>query len=357
MLRREFLLSSSAFIAWAERPHTEDKGRYMDGTINETSIATRTISMSIADEGTGPLVVLCHGFPETKHAWRHQITALARAGYRAVAPDMRGYGKSEAPQQVDQYTVYHSVGDLIALLDALGESEAVIVGHDWGATVAWQAAIMRPDRFRAVVALSVPMMGQPPIPPSKIFPQSDEALFYALYFQEPGLAEGEFERDVALTLSKLIYAASGEAGPRKPGDGTPNPFGMVGRDTGLLPTLPLPAELPDWLPSREFDRLVDTFKASGFTGGLNYYRNLDRNWELQQATSGCTVAVPGLFAIGERDSGLSIPGMDMMIASMGELVPRLLGSHVIAGAGHWLQQERPTEVTMLILSFLKQLEV
>ncbi|WNN49896.1 alpha/beta hydrolase [Siccibacter colletis] len=322
----------------------------------ETSIQTRTINMSILDAGQGPLILLCHGFPETKYSWRHQIDALAQAGYRAVAPDMRGYGDTDAPEHADQYTVFHAVGDLVALLDAIGEKQAVVVGHDWGATIAWQAALLRPDRFRAVVALSVPMMGQPPVPPSKVFPQTEEGLFYALYFQEPNVAKAEFSRDVSLTLRKVIFAASGEAGRREPGDGTPNPFGMVMKSTGLLANLPTPSGLPEWLPNRDFDKLVAAFESSGFTGGLNYYRNLDRNWELQQTQAGQTVTVPALFMIGERDTGLSIPGMDQIIAGMPNLVSDLRGSYVIKEAGHWLQQERPTEISELIIKFLRELK-
>lgn len=323
--------------------------------MRETVIQTRTINMSILDAGQGPLVLFCHGFPETKYAWRHQIDAVAQAGYRAVAPDMRGYGGTDAPEDLVQYTVFHAVGDLVALLDALGEHQAVVVGHDWGATIAWQAALLRPDRFRAVVALSVPMMGQPPMPPSKIFPQTEDALFYTLYFQEPKLADEEFNRDVSLTLRKLMFAASGEAGPRKPGDGTPNPFGMVAKSTGLLASLPTPAKLPEWLPSREFDQLVRAFELSGFTGGLNYYRNLDRNWELQQSSVGQLVQVPAVFMIGERDTGLTIPGMDQIIAAMPNLVPDLRGSYVLQDAGHWLQQERAKEVSELAINFLGEL--
>jgi pimeloyl-ACP methyl ester carboxylesterase len=351
MRRRQFLSFPPFVIALPSIALSTNQ----EASVKETIIQTRTINMSILDAGQGPLILFCHGFPETKYAWRHQINALAQAGYRAVAPDMRGYGGTDAPEHLDQYTVFHAVGDLVALLDSLGEQQAVVVGHDWGATIAWQAALLRPDRFRAVVALSVPMMGQPPVPPSKIFPQTEEALFDTLYFQEPKLAEEEFSRDVSLTLRKLIFAASGEAGRRKPGDGTPNPFGMVVRSTGLLANLPTPARLPEWLPSREFDQLVRAFELSGFTGGLNYYRNLDRNWELLQGCVGQLVRVPALFMIGERDTGFSIPGMDQIIAAMPNLVSDLRGSYVLQGAGHWLQQERPTEVSELTIKFLREL--
>ncbi|OBZ95532.1 epoxide hydrolase [Pararhizobium polonicum] len=351
MRRRQFLSFPPLVIAFPSIALPTNQ----EAPVKETIIQTRTINMSILDAGQGPLILFCHGFPETKYAWRHQINALAQAGYRAVAPDMRGYGGTDAPERLDQYTVFHAVGDLVALLDALGEQQAVVVGHDWGATIAWQAALLRPDRFRAVVALSVPMMGQPPVPPSKIFPQTEDALFYTLYFQEPKLADEEFGRDVSLTLRKILFAASGEAGRRKPGDGTPNPFGMVVKSTGLLANLPTPARLPAWLPGREFDQLIRAFELTGFTGGLNYYRNLDRNWELQQACVGQLVQVPALFMIGERDTGLSIPGMDQIIAAMPNLVPDLRGSYVLQDAGHWLQQERPTEVSELTIKFLSEL--
>lgn len=319
-------------------------------------IETATLKMRILEAGEGPLVLLCHGFPETSHAWRHQVSALAAAGFHAVAPDMRGYGGTDSPDAIGSYTVFDLVADMVALLDALGEEEkAVITGNDWGATVAWQAALMRPDRFRGVVAMSVPMMGQPPVPPTKIFPATPDHLLYVLYFQKPGVAEAEFGQDVGLTLRKILNAASGEAGPRLPGDGTPNPFGMVSRASGLLADLPEVETLPAWLPQADLDVFVEAFKASGFRGGLNYYRNLDRNWELQKALAGLKVEVPALFMAGERDTGLAIPGMREIIAAMPQLAPQLRRSEFVPGAGHWLPQERPEIISEAIIGFIRSL--
>ena len=323
--------------------------------MQQRMIETATLRMNIAEAGEGPLVLLCHGFPETSHAWRHQITALAGAGFHAVAPDMRGYGRTESPDEASAYTVVDLVADMVALVDALGAEQAVIVGNDWGATVAWQAALMRPDRFRGVVAMSVPLMGQPPIPPTKIFPATADHLLYVLYFQQPGSAEAEFERNVEVTLRKIYGAASGEAGPRLPGDGTPNPFGMVSRASGLLADLPESDTLPAWLPKSDLDTFVDAFKASGFRGGLNYYRNLDRNWELQKAFAGLKIEIPALFMAGERDTGLAIPGMREIIGAMPQLAPDLRATQFVPGAGHWLPQERPEIVSRAIIDFVQGL--
>ncbi|HEX6041926.1 alpha/beta hydrolase [Longimicrobium sp.] len=313
------------------------------------------LRMRVTEQGSGPLVLLCHGFPETAYAWRHQLAALADAGYHAVAPDLRGYGGTEGPDRADQYTLFHLVGDVVALLDALDAPRAALVGNDWGATLAWQAALMRPDRVRGVAAMGVPMMGQPPRPPTQLFPATPDALFYTLYFQAPGVAEAELERDVRDSLLRILYAASGDAGPRVPGDGTPNPFSMVSRADGLLAPLPAPASLPSWLAEADLDAFTAAFTASGFGGGLNWYRNLDRNWELQASLAGMRVEVPALYLAGERDPGLAMPGMRQIIDAMPLLVPRLTGAHVIPGGGHWIQQEKPDEVNALLLSFLRSL--
>lgn len=310
------------------------------------------LRMRIADQGTGPMVLLCHGFPESAYAWRHQIKALSAQGYRVVAPDLRGFGGTDAPDAVEAYALQTLVGDMVALLDVLGEATAVIVGNDWGATLAWQAAFLRPDRFSAVAAIGVPMMGQPPVPPTQLFPATDESLFYTLYFQQPGLAEAEFEQDVRTTLLKIFYAASAEAGPRQAADATPNPFAMVSRQDGLLAPLPIPKQSPEWLTPSDLDAFVDDYTKSGFTGPLNLYRNLDRNWHLQKAFAGRTVDVPALYLVGSRDTGLSMPGMRDIIDGQHDLVPQLHDLTFLDDVGHWVPQERPDAVNSALLTFL-----
>jgi len=323
--------------------------------ISHKQLALNDVEMHVAELGEGPAVLLCHGFPETWYSWRHQMAALSENGYRVIAPDLRGYGQTTQPAEIDQYTILHLVGDMVSLLDVLKIDVAVIIGNDWGATIAWQAALLRPDRFRGVVALGVPMMAQPPVPPTRIFPENDVALFYTLYFQAPGIAEEEFGRDVRLTLRKLLFAASGEAGARHEGDGTPNPFGMVPRLGGLLSTLPNPAIFPAWLNEADLDVYVAAFESSGFQGPLNYYRNLDRNRELLAPFNGLQVIVPALFLGGERDPGRVIPGMDKIIAEMTALVPSLRDTVTLSATGHWPQQEQSQRVSAAILAFIRTL--
>lgn len=318
--------------------------------IKHHTLCVNNINLHIAEQGIGPLVLFCHGFPETWYSWRHQLPALAEAGFRAVALDMPGYGLSDRPTSIERYSLINLTGDLVALLEALGEREGVIVGNDWGATVAWQCALLRPDRFRGVVACGVPLMGRAPVKPTRLFPQTDDDWFYTLYFQESGLAEKELAAEVRTALLKILFYASGEAGPRSGGN-TPNPFGMVSKTAGWLASLPVPSSRPSWLSDRDLDVLTEAF-SHGFEGGLNYYRNLDRNWEHQAAFEGLKLEVPALFVQGENDTGRVIPGMDEIIAAMPGLAPQLLDSAILPGAGHWVQQERPQDFNALLLSFL-----
>ena len=268
------------------------------------TIETNGIRMHIAEQGSGPLVVLCHGFPESWYSWRHQLRALAEAGFHAVAPHMRGYGQTDRPQEIDKYSLFHLVGDMIGLIDALGAEQAVIAGHDWGAPVAWHAALMRPDRFRAVIGLSVPFRPRGPVAPTTVMPQRDDAVFYQLYFQTPGVAEAEFERDVTRTIRSMLYGASGDA-PRREGAAADG-IGMVPRQGGFLSGRTPPAPLPAWLTEADIDFYAGEFARSGFRGGLNWYRNIDRNWELLAAYAGAQVRVPVQY---QRSQPREHPGL------------------------------------------------
>ncbi|MGY3617767.1 alpha/beta fold hydrolase [Bradyrhizobium sp. USDA 10063] len=323
----------------------------------ERSLKTNGISLNVVEQGHGPFVLLCHGFPESWYSWRHQISALADAGFHVVAPDMRGYGKSDRPEAIDQYTMFHLVGDLVGLLDGLEASTAVIVGHDWGANIAWQAARMRPDRFRAIVSLSVPFRPRSPARPTSLMPQSADAQFYQLYFQEPGVAEAEFEKDPRLTLRAMLYGGSGEgvAAIRASAatSGRAHGVGMVPRTGGWLPSSAPP--LPSWLSEADLDVYAGEFARSGFRGPLNYYRNIDRNWELMAAFEGTKVTVPALYIAGDHDMVVAFPGAAEQIANMKQDVPLLREVQMLAGCGHWTQQERPAEVSAAVIEFLRGL--
>jgi pimeloyl-ACP methyl ester carboxylesterase len=322
--------------------------------IKHRFVEANGLRMHLAEAGQGPLVVLCHGWPESWYSWRHQLVALAEAGYHAVAPDQRGYGQTDKPEPIDQYTLMHLVGDIVGLLDALGEPTAVIAGHDWGAPVAWHAALLRPDRFRAVIGLSVPYRPRGSTRPTTVMPQTADAQFYQLYFQQPGVAEAEFERDPRSTLLQVLYGGSGDAsrGVRVPGAGE---AGMVPRAGGFLRGRGMPAALPKWLTEADLDFYAGEFKRSGFRGGLNWYRNIDRNWELFAPWSGAQVTVPALYMVGDRDLVMAFRGMDKLLPALRQFVPQLRETIVLPGCGHWTQQERPAEVNAAMIAFLKAL--
>ncbi len=321
--------------------------------LEHRAIETNGIRMHIAEQGSGPLVVLCHGFPESWYSWRHQLPALADAGFHAVAPDMRGYGQTDRPHEIDQYTLFHLVGDMVGLLDALDAESAVIAGHDWGAPVAWHAALLRPDRFRAVIGLSVPYRPRGPVRPTTVMPKTDDAVFYQLYFQEPGVAEAELERDPRATIRQLAYMASGDARGEA---ASPNPagVGMVPRAGGFLGGVEAPP-LPPWLTEADIDYFAGEFARTGFRGGLNWYRNIDRNWELLAPYAGALVTVPALYVAGDRDLVVAFRGMDQLIPNLKKFVPALRQTIMLSGCGHWTQQERPREVNAAMVEFLKGL--
>ncbi|MDO8614883.1 MAG: alpha/beta hydrolase [Dehalococcoidia bacterium] len=314
--------------------------------IQHRTIHTNGISMHIAEAGEGPLVVLIHGFPELWYSWRHQLPALAAAGYHAVAPDVRGCGGTDAPPEIEAYSLREMTADMAGLLDALGEEQAVVAGHDWGAPIAWHCALLYPDRFRAVAALSVPFVRRSPAPPTQMFKAIfRDKFFYMLYFQEPGVAEAEFETDVRRSLRIFMYAASGDA---------PRGLGLMGKpkDARLFDGMPDPGEkLPAWLSEEDLDAYTEALQRSGFRGPLNRYRNMDRDWEELAELAGAQIKQPALFIGGDRDPVLRFTPSDAMKAT----APNLRKIVMLPGCGHWTQQERPAEVNRELIEFLNGL--
>jgi pimeloyl-ACP methyl ester carboxylesterase len=268
---------------------------------------------------------------------------------------MRGYGHSDRPEEVDKYTLLHLVGDMVGLLDALDAEQAVIAGHDWGAPVAWHAALLRPDRFRAVIGLSSPYRPRGRVRPSTVMPQTGDSVFYQLYFQTPGVAEAEFERDVRHAVRSILYSISGDVLPR---DGTVASIaavGMVPRQGGFLAGMVDPPSLPPWITEADVDFYAAEFGRTGFRGGLNWYRNIDRNWELLAPFAGARVLVPALYIAGERDVVLAFAGIEGAVRGLLAVVPQLRGTIILPGCGHWTQQERPAEVNAAMIDFLRRL--
>jgi pimeloyl-ACP methyl ester carboxylesterase len=309
------------------------------------TLAVNGLQMYIVEEGSGPLAICCHGWPELGHSWRHQVPALVQAGYRVVVPDMRGFGKTEAPLEIDQYSILHIVGDIVALVHALGEKQAVIIGHDWGAPIAWTCAMVRPDVFPKVIAMSVPHRPRGPAAPLKILKQQGLHNYYWCYFQTPGVAEAEFERDVSVTMRKIIYGISGDV----PID-RENPL-MVPEGRGFLDGLMVPDKLPSWTSEADVSVFIDEYKRTGFRGGLNWYRNLDRNWELTAPWEGAMINQPALFIAGTRDPVIAGKRGAIAIEAMQKAVPNVQ-KVMIERAGHWIQQERPADVNAAMIAFL-----
>jgi len=307
-------------------------------------IATNGIELHAVEAGEGPLVLLLHGFPESWYSWRHQLPALADAGYHAVAVDMRGYGQSDKPEAINAYNQVEVVKDICGLVPALGYERAAVIGHDWGAPTAWSCALHHPDLFHAVGALSVPFMPRSPVPPMAAMREMFKGqFFYQLYFQEPGVAEAEFEADLRTTLGKFYTMAGGEADLSK--------LMVKAPDSDLLSDLPMPEKLPAWLSEADLDFYVKEFEGSGMRGPLNYYRNHDLTWELTEGAPE-TITQPAMFAAGDKD------GVILMAAEalekLPERVPGLLVNELIPGVGHWTQQEAPEQVNELLVGFLQQ---
>lgn len=295
----------------------------MPAEISHRRMRANGIELHVADAGEGRPVVLIHGFPELWYSWRHQLRVLAREGYHVIAPDMRGYGDSSAPAEVEAYDVVELCADVAGLLDAIGAERAAIVGHDWGANVAWHFALLHPDRVACVAGISVPLVPRSPTPPLAIMREHLGEDFYIVWFQKPGVADEALARDVRRTVL------------------TPEVWNAAWAKRAEYP------RVPDWMTEHDVAVYVLNFKRSGFTGGLNWYRNIDRNWERTADLDDRTIDQPALFIAGTRDSTVQW----MSPEPMKERVPNLR-IQMVDGAGHWLQQERPGEVNAQLLELL-----
>lgn len=310
-------------------------------------VFTNGVRMHYAEQGVGPLVVLCHGWPESWYSWRHQLAALAQAGFRAVAPDQRGFGQTDRPDAVEAYGILDLVGDIVGLVNALGEEHAVIIGHDLGALVAATSALLRPDMVRALALLSVPYLPRRPVRPAALFHMAaQDRHFYQVYFQEPGKIERELEEDVRRSVLGVLYSASGDA-----------PVGttlaIFDKSKRFVDNLTVPETLPPWLSEQDLGVFVDQFRRTGFRGSINWYRNSDRNWERTPFLDGAKIQQPTLFTTGERDGVLNMAADPYKALEIN--VPNLTKKPLIPGGGHWIQQERPDEVNALLLEFLRAL--
>ena len=307
------------------------------------------LSLRVAVEGKGPLVLMVHGFPESWFSWRHQMGPIAAAGFTAAAIDVRGYGGSDKPHPVEAYAMQRMVAGAVEALSP--GAPAVLIGHDWGAPIVWNSALTRPDRVRAVAGLSVPYMGVP----ARSFSEMIEAVFtsqgkffYQHYFQAEGVAEAEMEADVRGALRRFYYAISGEAP-----DGTWPTDKLVG--DSLLHRLPDPQPFPAWLTAADLDTYVGEFEGSGFRGPINRYRNHDRDFAWLSQFQGRTIAQPSLFIGGERDLVLTMFGRTDFLPLMKTKLTDLRGADILPGCGHWTQQERPAEVNARLIAWLKGL--
>lgn len=319
----------------------------MSNEQSQRDIGVNGISLHVTEQGSGPLVLLCHGWPELAYSWRHQIPVLAQAGYQVVAPDMRGYGGSSVPHDIADYAITDLVGDMVALVAALGHSRACIIGHDWGANVAWSAALMRPDLFTAVAALSVPHRPRnPAAAPLSLLRAAGLENFYWFYFNREGVAEAEFERDLESAMRRVLYSGSGDA----PGDrgGSLN----VPSGGGFLDRMVDPPQLPAWLSAADVAVFAASFRKNGMRGPFNWYRNIDRNWALLAPFQGAPVRPPALFIAGTRDGVIASPMGRGALETLAASVPQLREKVLIPGGGHWIQQERPGEVNAALLRFL-----
>ncbi|WP_167097202.1 alpha/beta fold hydrolase [Mycobacterium sp. DL592] len=315
----------------------------------ERLVDVNGVRLRVAEAGEqgAPVVVLTHGFPELAYSWRHQIPVLAEAGYHVLAPDQRGYGGSSRPAQIEAYDITELTGDVAALLDVVGARRAAIVGHDFGAVVAWNMPLLHPDRVAGVAGLAVPPIPRPLTPPTEAFRRIfGDNFFYILYFQQPGPADAELAEDPLRTMRVLL------GGMRTPKTEEAAQQMLSPGPDGFLDRLAQPEQLPDWLSTEELAHYAAEFGRTGFTGALNWYRCFDRNWHILGQASTETITVPALFVGGTEDPTLGFTRVDRAT----EVVKGPYRQVLLDGAGHWIQQERPDEINRELVGFLSGLE-
>jgi pimeloyl-ACP methyl ester carboxylesterase len=309
--------------------------------IKEYDIATNSISLHVTEQGEGPVVLFCHGFPDTAYTWRGQMRAVASAGYRAIAPDMRGYGRSSAPADASLYTPLQTAGDLVGLLDALKMPSAVIVGHDWGATHAWNASLLRPDRFKAVFCLSVPYV---PRGETSVFEKmrnsGHQDDFYM--FEQIRPEADQIWADAKVTIPGILYWASGSA----PADKRWSPM-----DPARSLHRPAPMALPSWVDSDYLRHNIAEFQRTGFHGGLNYYRAAEPYFYLSAALKGAKISQPSFFIWGKSDGLREL--YPLTIDQMRPGLPGLVGGLELDNVGHWVQREASEAVSEQLVKFLR----
>lgn len=318
-------------------------------------IETNGIRVRAAMQGEGPLVVMVHGFPESWYSWRHQMAPLAAAGFSVCAIDVRGYGGSDKPHAAEAYSMANMTADVAGVIDALSpEAPAVVIGHDWGAPIAWHTAVLHPGKVRGVAGLSVPYYALPPAPLSHIFKAmfTDQGkFFYMAYFQQEGVAEAEFEADVRGALRRLYYAASADADGRWGGGDKP-----VGEP--MLQGLPDPDPFPPWLTPADIDYFAGEFERSGFRGPINRYRNFERDWAMMSGVTDRIIHQPSLFIAGANDMVLKMFGdgsADTLVANMQAVLSDFRGARIVPNCGHWTQQEAPDATTGHLIDWLATL--
>ena len=318
---------------------------WLTGVLRPGFVDVNGVRLQVFEAGPvdGPIVILSHGFPELAFSWRQQVPALAAAGYRVLAPDQRGYGGSSRPGPVEAYDITALSGDLVALLDHAGAQRGAIIGHDWGAVVAWSTALLHPDRVAGVAGLSVPPVPRPLTPPTAAFRRIfGDNFFYILYFQEPGVADAEMAADPRRAMRRML------GGMRASQDEATALRMLAPGPAGFIDRLAEPDRLPAWLTDDDLEHYVAEFARTGFTGALNWYRNFDRNWHIMGPPTAQTIGVPALFVGGACDPVLNF-------TKIGRAREVAIGPYrqvMLDGAGHWIQQERAEDINAELLAFL-----